>query len=286
MTRKVSAFLFLLASQPLVADQWLLKDYGTMEQMVAVLPVEVRSDALVNHLTALFGSYDALSGVAAEESKLWLLCKDGSRHLYDDGKEKSTDQRIDDADVEDMFFWKYPLAQVDRMKAGVDPGRARAESLFLALYGSTAAEVEANLVAVNFAGARIRFNKLYGAADALEKAGRELEVLAEGKPEVKEYLKNLGGSFNWRVISGTKRLSTHSFGIAIDLNVKKSKYWKWEEADTLATFSRKDFPAAIVEIFERHGFVWGGKWYHYDTMHFEYRPEILRYARGNVEIAE
>jgi hypothetical protein len=28
-----------------------------------------------------------------------------------------------------------------------------------------------------------------------------------------------------------------------------------------------------VEIFERHGFIWGGKWYHYDTMHFEYRPE-------------
>jgi hypothetical protein len=29
----------------------------------------------------------------------------------------------------------------------------------------------------------------------------------------------------------------------------------------------------IVDIFERRGFVWGGKWYRYDTMHFEYRPE-------------
>jgi hypothetical protein len=28
-------------------------------------------------------------------------------------------------------------------------------------------------------------------------------------------------------------------------------------------------------IFEKHGFIWGGKWYHYDTMHFEYRPELL-----------
>ncbi|MDP3291618.1 MAG: M15 family metallopeptidase, partial [Sulfuricurvum sp.] len=24
-----------------------------------------------------------------------------------------------------------------------------------------------------------------------------------------------------------------------------------------------------------HGFIWGGRWYHYDTMHFEYRPELL-----------
>jgi len=26
-------------------------------------------------------------------------------------------------------------------------------------------------------------------------------------------------------------------------------------------------PQEIVDIFERHGFIWGGKWYHYDTMH-------------------
>ena len=34
-------------------------------------------------------------------------------------------------------------------------------------------------------------------------------------------------------------------------------------------------PYEIVEIFERHGFIWGGRWYHFDTMHFEYRPELL-----------
>ena len=28
-------------------------------------------------------------------------------------------------------------------------------------------------------------------------------------------------------------------------------------------------------IFEKHGFIWGGRWYHYDTMHFEYRPELV-----------
>jgi hypothetical protein len=31
----------------------------------------------------------------------------------------------------------------------------------------------------------------------------------------------------------------------------------------------------IVDVFERHGFIWGGKWYHFDTMHFEYRPELI-----------
>ena len=34
-------------------------------------------------------------------------------------------------------------------------------------------------------------------------------------------------------------------------------------------------PHDIVKVFEKHGFIWGGRWYHYDTMHFEFRPEIL-----------
>jgi hypothetical protein len=34
-------------------------------------------------------------------------------------------------------------------------------------------------------------------------------------------------------------------------------------------------PEAVIKAFETFGFVWGGKWLFYDTMHFEYRPEIL-----------
>ena len=43
-------------------------------------------------------------------------------------------------------------------------------------------------------------------------------------------------------------------------------------------------PLELVAAFERHGFVWGGKWWHYDTMHFEYRPELLAYARNGDSI--
>ena len=42
---------------------------------------------------------------------------------------------------------------------------------------------------------------------------------------------------------------------------------------------KNEIPWEIVRIFERHGFIWGGKWYHYDTMHFEYRPEIIATAK-------
>ncbi len=42
---------------------------------------------------------------------------------------------------------------------------------------------------------------------------------------------------------------------------------------------KNEIPWEIVRIFEAHGFIWGGKWYHYDTMHFEYRPELLMTAK-------
>ncbi|WP_372236783.1 M15 family metallopeptidase [Campylobacter pinnipediorum] len=32
----------------------------------------------------------------------------------------------------------------------------------------------------------------------------------------------------------------------------------------------------MVDVFEKNGFIWGGRWKHFDTMHFEYRPELFR----------
>ena len=89
-----------------------------------------------------------------------------------------------------------------------------------------------------------------------------------------------GGSFNWRNIGGTKRLSAHSFGIAIDINSTLGGYWRWAGAKSGAVGEyRNKVPPEMVEIFERRGFIWGGKWHHYDGMHFEYRPELILYSR-------
>jgi hypothetical protein len=97
-------------------------------------------------------------------------------------------------------------------------------------------------------------------------------------PEFFEYINKIGGTFNYRKISGTSRLSAHSYGITIDINVSKSNYWQWDckckNEDGVKGYRNK-IPLALVKIFEKHGFIWGGKWKHYDTMHFEYRPELL-----------
>ncbi len=73
-------------------------------------------------------------------------------------------------------------------------------------------------------------------------------------------------------------------GIAFDIGVNYSDYWKWNnpDADESAGIRYVNrIPKQIADIFHRHGFIWGGNWYHYDTMHFEFRPELLNYA-GNL----
>jgi hypothetical protein len=270
------------------ADVLYFKQFAGAKAVMEKLPKSMVTERLEAHLTLIPTSYvSAVVGVALSPDKkqLFLVAADGSRHLYDDGRAKDHEQLLNTADIEDMFADNYPLTNpTDRLPKDFDPGRARPEEFFKMLYGNSAEAVRKNLESVSFAGKKVQFNRLHGASAALEKVSQELEPVLKAKPELKVWTSNLDGTFNWRKIEGTDRLSTHSYGIAIDLNASKAKYWRWEKPATLASFSRKDFPAEIIEVFERNGFVWGGKWYHYDTMHFEFRPEILAAARlaGNV----
>ncbi len=79
-------------------------------------------------------------------------------------------------------------------------------------------------------------------------------------------------------IAGTNRLSMHSFGMTMDINIEQTNYWQWDckcQNEDAALIYKNKIPLGLVEIFEKYGFIWGGKWYHHDTMHFEYRPELL-----------
>ncbi|MFI3257747.1 MAG: M15 family metallopeptidase, partial [Spirochaetales bacterium] len=38
-------------------------------------------------------------------------------------------------------------------------------------------------------------------------------------------------------------------------------------------------PQQVVKVFEKYGFIWGGVWDIYDTMHFEYKPECIALNR-------
>jgi hypothetical protein len=203
--------------------------------------------------------------------------KDNTRILYDDGKVKSFEAKLDHPDLEDMLSQPYPAGEFKEYKADYDPGRFRVTAFFASVYGGTAKQVQGNLTTVNFCGQKVHFNARNGAAAALGRVGENLAALIRCRPELRQYLFPLGGSVNWRSIAGTSRVSPHSWGIAFDLNPRHGAYWRWQKSPTAASILnlRRSYPQEIVQIFEAQGFIWGGKWSHYDLMHFEYRPELL-----------
>jgi len=201
-----------------------------------------------------------------------ICFEDGTRIVYDDGKKKGFVEKLDDCDIEDMFSMVYDA------KSSVpsylnDCGRGRNEQLFKKMYGGNETEVRKNLTTVEWLGQKVLFTKINGANKQLEKVAAELK----NKPYLKKYLTN-ASTFYWRKVRGAQRQSAHSYGMTIDINTSYSNYWLWtnpkcSETDKLKYENR--IPKEIVEVFEKYGFIWGGRWYHYDTMHFEYRPEFL-----------
>lgn len=217
----------------------------------------------------LIRSYPTLALKYADNQ---IIFPDGEGIVYDDGRQKSFIEQLDDCDIEDMFAMEYDTVSMPP-KYLQDCGRGRCEALYKKMYGNSAAAVQKNLVKVSWFGQQIPMTKVNGVADTLKVIEKELS----GKPHLAKYFAQ-SSSFYWRQVRGANRLSAHSYGIAIDINVANSTYWLWankgkSETDQI-TYSNK-IPMEIVRVFEKHGFIWGGRWYHYDTMHFEYRPELL-----------
>ena len=70
-----------------------------------------------------------------------------------------------------------------------------------------------------------------------------------------------GGAFNYRVIRGGNRLSTHAFGIAIDMDPARNPYpKKWKEG-----MINREF----CDILMKHGIWWRGHNGDVDAMHFQ-----------------
>jgi hypothetical protein len=202
-----------------------------------------------------------------------LLMRDGSRLPVSDGRpDKTPEQMLRSGSILDQMRLPYPPGPLGGPPED-DPGRVRNRALFDHMYGDcTRGEVSPRLVAVAWLprslGRSVMITSVNGVDRHLAEVSRDLDALPAA---LQRDLYPLGGTYNCRPVADTGVRSMHAYGAAIDINVAASDYWLWRHDAPY----RNRIPQEIVEIFERHGFIWGGKWRHYDTMHFEYRPELL-----------
>lgn len=213
------------------------------------------------------------------QDKVYIVMKSGKKILYDDKKSKSHDEKLSNPDLQDMLEQSYPLEQISNiMDKSFDPGRARNYDILNEVYGSSKHAIEKNLSSLSYGYTNYQFNNQNGAKASLESALKEIMPLAKGRNDIGSILYPASGTYNYRVIAGTGRLSPHSYGIAIDLKSDPRDYWKWSTEDKGRT-RLLEYPKELVKAFEDNNFVWGGKWGHFDILHFEYRPEIILKAK-------
>jgi hypothetical protein len=208
----------------------------------------------------------------------YVILRNGDRFAISDHRaDKSFDDLVEHPDIDDMFYVPYPAGSMPKQPAkNFDPGRVRFEPLFAAMYGDCRRnDVTAKLKTIEWLpahhGGRITVTNVNTVDRALTAVSRELDALSS---DFIRFLVPTSGTYNCRAIAGSNARSMHAYGAAIDLNTNYADYWRWS-TDTRSPTWKNRIPVEIVRVFERHGFIWGGHWYHFDTMHFEYRPELL-----------
>jgi hypothetical protein len=149
-------------------------------------------------------------------------------------------------------------------------------------------QARGNLVNIRFLKKNVSVHKAL--AGRLAEVEARIAKAAKTDPAVRGRINEIGSvtAWNWRNIKDVKGRSFHAYAVALDIQPKDYKglhaYWQWsaafEDEWYNIPYSRRWHPPdSVVKAFEACGFCWGGKWPLFDTMHFEYRPEIILNVR-------
>jgi hypothetical protein len=261
----------------------------------------------------LAAAYPERIGPAVFQDGDWTFEMDGLRWHYAQGRLLPRADAARPQDFRPQFLYRYASEPPDgsgepnpwqgladqvlsrRLSSGsplrlyANPGAAR--SPFYENLWQTRSREEAfsRQRWIGFLGRQVRIHR--GIADPLKRAEQRIAALAETDPEIQGWIKNLSSvsGWNWRNIAGSENRSFHAYGTAVDLLMKAQPgmetYWQWTAAKgidwrSVPVEKRQNPPAAAIRAFEEQGFIWGGRWSRYDTMHFEYHPELLILGAG------
>ena len=130
------------------------------------------------------------------------------------------------------------------------------------------------------------FRKLYDARYRIE---RMVLIDEYDGDDTRSMEANNTSCFNFRAVAGTRKLSKHSLGLAIDLNPLYNPYITTRNGKRVVQpaksaryadrSARSNIPVTLIDhndlaykLFRAEGFTWGGDWRRSkDYQHFEYR---------------
>ena len=254
-------------------------------------------------MKALFDAYREQVDSVEFQNDDWTLLMKNKWYYYAGGRILPENQLENSAMYRPYQFYQYPAELpplTERTAQDIERFRnwtsqrsqntLKRSGFFIdeLMSAATRAETERQLVSVKFLGKTTRVHKAIKQKLALIE--KDIKTSAETDSTVQKWITTLGSmeGFGWRNIANTQSRSYHSYGLAVDLLPKslggKQTYWLWTSNSrsdwwNVSYNERYHPPETVIKIFESYGFVWGGKWVMFDTMHFEYRPEVF-YLNG------
>jgi hypothetical protein len=261
--------------------------------------VRERAEQVVRSLAA---AYPRRVTEVAYRNGDWAALVRGNWYYYADGRMLPENLRSKSEDYTPQPFYPYPeklpawkRPTADEAQRLSDAAKRRKNggavnrSLFFydAIWNITdRSSAWEQVKTIKFLGKNILVH--HGILEELSLVEQKINAAAKSDPKVKAWLDEVYSiaAWNWRNIADVQTRSNHAYGVAVDLLPQPKTYRSLETYWLWTSNKKKDWwnvpysrryhpPEAVISAFESYGFVWGGKWAFYDTMHFEYRPEIL-----------
>jgi hypothetical protein len=266
-------------------------------------PVIVQPTRAEKVMKAIFEAFHEQIDRAEYRNGDWAILMNDTWYYYADGRLLPESQLKDVEKYRPYQFYRYsaelpPLVEptpqdIERYNSWTNQrseNTLKRSGFFIDLLwqAATRAETESQLVSITFLGKSTRVHKAI--KQKLAFVEENIKIAARTDNTIQTWINNLAPieGYGWRIIANTQSRSYHSYGLAIDLLPKslgnKQTYWLWSAQNrgdwwNVSYNERYHPPETVIKIFESYGFVWGGKWLMFDTMHFEYRPEVF-YLNG------
>ncbi|MCL2067612.1 MAG: M15 family metallopeptidase [Treponema sp.] len=229
----------------------------------------------------------------------WAVLIDGTWFFYAEGKLLPKELLDKASDYNALSFynytselppWREPTPEEAERFRNMTNNRSsdpphRSHHFYDALWRATTRdESYQRLKSIRFLGNTLLVH--HSILEDLSLVEEQIQEAAKTDSLVRSWIASINrlDSWSWRNIADTQTRSFHAYGAAIDILPRslggRETYWLWAsnhrpEWWNISYNERYHPPDGVIKAFEAFGFVWGGKWLFFDTMHFEYRPEVL-----------
>ena len=262
---------------------------ATPEHVADVSPTPAASPQHDPRVRAFTQAYSALiDSVAYGEEDVVFHLANGAIHFREGRMLEASRATAEVADC-DPIFYEYSIEPLEEPPTPSEEMSVYCTDVLEVLWGSEEEEIREHGSSITFLDHKMFVNDFL--LEPLARVERDLLRAARRDPSVARWMGELDITYSFvsRRIAGSPTRSHHAWGLAVDFVPESYEgqhvYWRWSRAldregwEEIPLEERWSPPSAVVEIFERQGFVWGGKWARFDMIHFEYRPEIILYNR-------